>query len=312
VDDPPTTTLKCEPHFAAHLRAQHTAIAPGYHTNKRHWNTLTLDGSLRRDLVEELLGHSYTLVVDGLPRRTRDSLRAQAALARGRELLEAAWRRTGDYGAAEAPLAAARRLAEDCGDRATLAGALDRLGFLLHFQNLERRRPDGTTDGDPGRVADELALFERALALRRELGDDAATAESLFHVGLVHQLFTGRWDEAEDRFQEAHALAEDSGDVMLRSEIHRHLGAVRWHAGDFEAAIRELERSLELRRSDGLEDMVPSALIGLGHAHLAAGHRAEAIDNLRRGVELAERLGHRDHFIAPARRALAEAEEVSP
>lgn len=76
--DPDRVSLKCEPHFAEHLRAQHRAIAPGYHLDKRHWNTVRLDGSLAPDLVEELLGHSYTLVVDGLPRRARDALRRQA------------------------------------------------------------------------------------------------------------------------------------------------------------------------------------------------------------------------------------------
>jgi predicted DNA-binding protein (MmcQ/YjbR family) len=72
--DPDRVSLKCEPHFAEHLRATHRAIAPGYHLNKRHWNTLRLDGSLPPGLVEELLGHSYTLIVDGLPRRARDAV----------------------------------------------------------------------------------------------------------------------------------------------------------------------------------------------------------------------------------------------
>jgi predicted DNA-binding protein (MmcQ/YjbR family) len=77
-DDPEHVGLKCEPRFAEHLRAEHRAIAPGYHLNKRHWNTVRLDGSLPSDLVEELLGHSYTLVVDGLAKRDRDALRQHA------------------------------------------------------------------------------------------------------------------------------------------------------------------------------------------------------------------------------------------
>jgi len=307
VDDPETVSLKCDPQFAEHLRARHAAIAPGYHLNKRHWNTVRLDGSLPSDLVEELLGHSYTLVVDGLPRRERDSLRARAALHRARELLDAGWHRTGDFDAAEPPLVQARRLAEGCGDQATLAAALDQLGILLHFRNLERRQPDGTIEGDPTGADEELALFERGLSLRRELGDDEAIAESLFHVGLVHQLFTGRWDLAEARFREAQALAATAGDAYLRSEVHRHLGAVAWHAGDMDVAIRELTRSLELRESDCEVDTVPSGLIALGQVHLAAGHRAEGIDNLRRGIELAERLGMREWSTVPARRALDQA-----
>ena len=81
--DPDRVSLKCEPHFAEHLRAQHPAIAPGYHLNKRHWNTVRLDGSLPAELVEDLLGHSYTLVVDGLPRPQREALRGRAKEGRG-------------------------------------------------------------------------------------------------------------------------------------------------------------------------------------------------------------------------------------
>ncbi len=44
--DPPTISLRCEPDLAVQLRAQHAAINPGWHLNKRHWNTVTVDGSL--------------------------------------------------------------------------------------------------------------------------------------------------------------------------------------------------------------------------------------------------------------------------
>jgi predicted DNA-binding protein (MmcQ/YjbR family) len=307
--EPETVSLKCDPDRAELMRAQHPAIAPGYHLNKRHWNTVRLDGSLAPDLVEELLDHSYALVVASLPRRARTGLEAEAALLRGRELVERAAFHTGDLDVAEAALTVARKLAESSGDSATLAGALDQLGLARHWRNLELRRPDGTVDGDPGVVDDELALFEAGLALRRRLEDAAGVAESTFHVGLVHQLFTGRWDLAEERFLEARGLAEASGDALLRSEVHRHLGAVRWHARDMDAAIHELTVSLELRRSAGQADWLPGGYLALGTALLDAGRRAEGIDNLRRGVELAGQAGIRDFMVAPARRALARAME---
>ncbi len=50
------------------------AIRPGYHLNKRHWNTITLDGSLPDQLVRELVEDFYDLVVSGLPKRTREQL----------------------------------------------------------------------------------------------------------------------------------------------------------------------------------------------------------------------------------------------
>lgn len=70
-DQPLQLSVKCEPELAAQLRASYPAIAPGYHLNKRHWNTLTLDGSLPDELVTDLLGDSYDLVVATLPKSRR-------------------------------------------------------------------------------------------------------------------------------------------------------------------------------------------------------------------------------------------------
>jgi predicted DNA-binding protein (MmcQ/YjbR family) len=64
---PATLNLKCDPQRALDLRDEFASIRPGYHMNKRHWNTLTLDGSLPSALVRDLIGHSYQLVVRGLP-----------------------------------------------------------------------------------------------------------------------------------------------------------------------------------------------------------------------------------------------------
>jgi predicted DNA-binding protein (MmcQ/YjbR family) len=73
-DDPPRVTLKCEPGLALELRAQFPAVTPGYHTNKRHWNTVVLDGSVPGDEVREMVEHSYGRVVRGLPKAIRDRL----------------------------------------------------------------------------------------------------------------------------------------------------------------------------------------------------------------------------------------------
>ena len=66
--------LKCDPDRAVELRGSHEAILPGYHMNKRHWNTLVLDGSLAPKLVRELCDHSWELVVAGLPKKIRETL----------------------------------------------------------------------------------------------------------------------------------------------------------------------------------------------------------------------------------------------
>ncbi len=68
---PASINLKCDPERATILREEHEAIIPGYHMNKRHWNTLILDGSLPTKLVKELIDHSYDLVVASLPKSQR-------------------------------------------------------------------------------------------------------------------------------------------------------------------------------------------------------------------------------------------------
>ena len=66
--------LKCDPDRSPDLRDKHHAIEPGYHMNKRHWNTLVLDGSLKPKLVKELIDHSWDLVVSGMTKKQRKML----------------------------------------------------------------------------------------------------------------------------------------------------------------------------------------------------------------------------------------------
>ncbi|KES05616.1 MmcQ-like protein [Streptomyces toyocaensis] len=69
---PLKVNLKCDPEDAVRLRAEHPGlIVPGHHMNKRHWNTVTADGTLPDRLVGELVEDSYDLVVAGLPRADR-------------------------------------------------------------------------------------------------------------------------------------------------------------------------------------------------------------------------------------------------
>ncbi|MCU1676867.1 MAG: hypothetical protein JWM93_1625 [Frankiales bacterium] len=71
--------LKCEPERALDLRRRHTAIAPGYHQNKQHWNTVTLGGDVPDDLLVTLVEDSYDLVFASLPKRERDAIDVRAA-----------------------------------------------------------------------------------------------------------------------------------------------------------------------------------------------------------------------------------------
>jgi predicted DNA-binding protein (MmcQ/YjbR family) len=68
---PLAISLKCEPALAEQLRATYPAIVGGYHLNKRHWNTVTLDGTIDDAMLQDLVEDSYDLVVDALPKRAR-------------------------------------------------------------------------------------------------------------------------------------------------------------------------------------------------------------------------------------------------
>lgn len=82
-DDPQRINLKCDPDFALLLRQRYAGIIPGYHMNKRHWNTVVLDGSVPDDLVLDMIDDSYELVVKRLRKVDRARLRESTALADG-------------------------------------------------------------------------------------------------------------------------------------------------------------------------------------------------------------------------------------
>lgn len=77
VDSFASMNLKCDPERAVELREQYDSILPGYHMNKKHWNTVLLDGSLGEKFVKELILHSYQRVVAGLPKKLREELPSQ-------------------------------------------------------------------------------------------------------------------------------------------------------------------------------------------------------------------------------------------
>jgi predicted DNA-binding protein (MmcQ/YjbR family) len=72
--EPGSVNLKCDPDLALELRDRHPSVRPGYHQNKRHWNTVELDGSIDGDDIRWMIDHSYELVVASLPRAVRDRL----------------------------------------------------------------------------------------------------------------------------------------------------------------------------------------------------------------------------------------------
>ncbi len=67
-------TLKCDPLRAEDYRRQYPAVIPGYYMNKRHWNTIEIDGSIPDTEIQAMIDHSYHLVVLSLPKNERPIL----------------------------------------------------------------------------------------------------------------------------------------------------------------------------------------------------------------------------------------------
>jgi predicted DNA-binding protein (MmcQ/YjbR family) len=72
--DPLEVSVKCDPLLAERLREFHRAVRPGYHLNKRHWNTVTVDGSIEDQTLEDMIEDSYDLVVSRLSLSRRRAL----------------------------------------------------------------------------------------------------------------------------------------------------------------------------------------------------------------------------------------------
>lgn len=73
-ETPLSLTLKCDPDLALSLREQYAAVQPGYHMNKKHWNTIALDGIISDDEILAFIDHSYNLVVKTLKKSDREML----------------------------------------------------------------------------------------------------------------------------------------------------------------------------------------------------------------------------------------------
>ncbi|MHA7111430.1 MmcQ/YjbR family DNA-binding protein [Sunxiuqinia elliptica] len=74
LEGPLSMNLKCDPELALELRERHACVLPGYHMHKKHWNTITIDGSVSDQQLKEWIDHSYQLVVNKLPKKQQAQL----------------------------------------------------------------------------------------------------------------------------------------------------------------------------------------------------------------------------------------------
>ncbi len=75
ISEPDSVNLKCDPEYAIELREQFDAVQPGYHMNKKHWNTVELRGGLDDIFIIKLIDHSYDMVVKGMSKKEREEFK---------------------------------------------------------------------------------------------------------------------------------------------------------------------------------------------------------------------------------------------
>lgn len=73
-NNPVSFNVKCDPEKAIQLREQYNCVKPGYHMNKKHWNTITVDYSVSDKLLMQWIDHSYELVVSGLSKKLKEKI----------------------------------------------------------------------------------------------------------------------------------------------------------------------------------------------------------------------------------------------
>ncbi|TDP58707.1 MmcQ/YjbR family DNA-binding protein [Flavobacterium dankookense] len=71
----PTVNLKCDPDYAIELREKYESVTPGYHSNKKHWNTVFVNKEIDDKKIIHFINHSYELIVAGLPKKQREEFK---------------------------------------------------------------------------------------------------------------------------------------------------------------------------------------------------------------------------------------------
>lgn len=67
-----TINLKCDPEKAIELREDYACVLPGYHMNKKHWNTILVNGSVSDQIVFQWIDHSYALIISSFPKKIQE------------------------------------------------------------------------------------------------------------------------------------------------------------------------------------------------------------------------------------------------
>ena len=164
-----------------------------------------------------------------------------------------------------------------------LGSAYDALGFSLHVRYIDS---DRTKEPE-----NELAFFQRGLELRQKDGTKSQIAESIFHIGVVHDVIRKDYETALKYHQEAYDLAREADDKVTASYAIRHIAFTHIAANELETAQEALEESLRLREEVGFIPGTAFALAALANLDMRKGDRESALTRLERSRDMLQALG---------------------
>jgi tetratricopeptide (TPR) repeat protein len=185
--------------------------------------------------------------------------RLRIALAQGKVFTDLVFHANRGYDEAVATLNAARALAARLDDERLAITALDLTGSADYYRVLQAGGRD---------YGSALEQFKIALARREAFGDTRGVAESLFHVGLIHERLE-QYVEALDFYRRSYTLARDRSHLLEQSYAARHLGGRAQETGDLGTALAYFRESLALRQEVGYTLLLPLAHLALGEVMLA-------------------------------------------
>lgn len=177
-----------------------------------------------------------------------------------------------------ASLDEAQALAEKRNAAVAIADTLDQRAHADYYQSLQEGGGD---------YAALLERFSEALTRREALNDTRGVAESLFHVGLMHERLNEP-DRAGEVYERAYALAREHRHKLELSYVARHLGGIASDRHDLVTALAYFEESLALRQDAGYTLGLPLAHIALGDTRLLQRDVSGAAQNYQQARALAE------------------------
>ena len=280
------TSLLC---LSLLVPAQALGGAPAAEPIATDWNTFarTLSTISERLYFQARLDDALRLLDANLAAAPPDlsaAARAQLLYARARTVYYMSSLAGSGYDTALQALDEAWRAAERGSDRRLQADVLDLTGLCHYSREFGR-----------GEYATARPYYDRAFALRTELGDRRGLAESFFHYGLIHQNreHPTKADEAQAReyYQRSLRIAEEDHLQLEQSYALRHLAAFESNAGNLESALEMFERSLALRREIGFLIYLPAASLAVGDVLLEMRRYDEALASYGEALESARAIG---------------------